>query len=581
MDRPSARADNASASRNAVGSLNNTSGHDANGSTSLGSDLPNTIGGYRVVRLLGEGGMGRVLEAEDAQLRRRIAVKVMRPELATNDQSRQRFLREARAVAALQHDHVVSIYQVGEEGGVPFLAMPLLVGESLQCRLAREGTLPSDEVARIGREAAEGLAAAHAAGLVHRDVKPGNLWLEAPTGRVKVLDFGLARAADGSADLTGGRVVGTPAYMSPEQIEGQPVDARSDLFSLGCVLYQAATGKKPFQGKSTLALLRAVAERQPPAPREVHPAVPEALSALILHLLAKRPEGRPPSARAVVEALTTGSPQPPSVPHAAPPRPSRTSGLVAAGAVLLLAVGGAAAWRWPWETEATHPSPGNASPVAAAPNATRITSFRVSLFTVSEKETLPAGVVSTAPVLPEEVPLTSLPFGARVQIEAKFSAPAYAYLIAFNADGGPPQLLWPVNAEKRSDKGVKPPQVDRLVYPGRRGPNGGPMLFRLDDEPRGGLQAVAVVASASELPAFEEWAKGRGPWPWQRQAGWKGAWVADREGVYPVLPGGGAVRGNEEVVEVPPLRELARALEAGGEVVEVLAIPVRPKENNP
>lgn len=168
-----------------------------------GEPLPEAVGGYRVIRLLGEGGMGRVLEAEDPRLGRRIAVKVMRPELARDEQARQRFLREARAAAALQHDNVVPIYQVGEDLGVPFLAMPLLAGESLEARLAREKVLPVPEVVRIGREAAEGLAAAHAAGLVHRDVKPANLWLEAlgepghvsagSAWRIKLLDFGLSK----------------------------------------------------------------------------------------------------------------------------------------------------------------------------------------------------------------------------------------------------------------------------------------------------------------------------------------------------------------------------------------------------
>jgi serine/threonine protein kinase len=283
----------------------------------LSDPLPEQIGGYRVVGLLGEGGMGRVLRAEDSRLHRHIAVKVMRPEMARDEQAHQRFLREAQAAAALQHDNVVPVYQVGEDNGLPFIAMPLLAGESLETRLQREGKLPVSEVLRIGRETAEGLAAAHGAGLVHRDIKPANLWLEAPSWRVKVLDFGLARAqTDISAMTRPGTVLGTPSYMSPEQVNGESVDARTDLFSLGCVLYRAATGKMPFEGLTLTAVLRAVAEHQPPAPHEVSQEVPQGLSDLIMRLLAKNPSARPSSAEAVASSLAQQSlaPSPATLP---------------------------------------------------------------------------------------------------------------------------------------------------------------------------------------------------------------------------------------------------------------------------
>jgi formylglycine-generating enzyme required for sulfatase activity/tRNA A-37 threonylcarbamoyl transferase component Bud32 len=262
------------------------------------------LGSYRVLKVLGAGGMGVVFQAEDATLKRKIALKAMLPSLAADESARQRFLREAQTAAAVEHDHIVPIYQVGEDRGVPFIAMPFLKGESLDKRLKREGTLPIAEVARIGREAARGLAAAHAQGLVHRDIKPANLWLEGETGRVKILDFGLAKAASGAVHLTqSGMILGTPAYMAPEQAGGQVPDPRSDLFSLGCVLYEMCTGQRPFQGPDLLAILAAQALRQPPAPREVRPEVPRALSELVLRLLAKKPVDRPPSAQAVIEAL--------------------------------------------------------------------------------------------------------------------------------------------------------------------------------------------------------------------------------------------------------------------------------------
>jgi serine/threonine protein kinase len=245
--------------------------------------------------------MGLVYRAYEEALGREVAVKVMRPELARRPDARQRFLREARAAAALLHDHVVPIYQVGEDAGVPFIAMPLLMGESLEKRLGRERVLPVGEVVRIGLEAAEGLAAAHEKGLVHRDVKPANLWLEAPSGRVKVLDFGLARAEEPAGGAAGGSpqepltqegaLLGTLGYMAPEQVYGGRAGRRSDLFSLGCVLYRMATGAQPFAGASRAAVLRATAEHHPPPARAANPEIPAWLSSLVERLLAKQPEG--------------------------------------------------------------------------------------------------------------------------------------------------------------------------------------------------------------------------------------------------------------------------------------------------
>ena len=274
------------------------------------------LGPYRVLDVLGAGGMGVVFRAEDAQLHREIALKTLRPELAVTPANLARFLREARATAALQHDHIVTIYHVGEERGVPFLAMPLLRGKTLEDRLAEEPKLTLAEILRIGREAAEGLAAAHGHGLVHRDIKPRNMWLEAPSGRVKLLDFGLVRAAIDEPGVTRtGMILGTPAYMSPEQAGGRTVDHRSDLFSLGCVLYRLATGRPPFVGSDPISTLVAVASAQPSPPCDVDPAVPRELSLLIMKLLEKNPDDRLPSARAVADNLTTIE-RTPSVPSA-------------------------------------------------------------------------------------------------------------------------------------------------------------------------------------------------------------------------------------------------------------------------
>jgi serine/threonine protein kinase len=262
------------------------------------------LGKYRVLKVLGSGGMGVVFLAEDVEHQRQVALKTMLPEAAANERSRKRFVREARATQAFEHEHIVTIYQVGEDRGAPFLAMQFLQGESLHERLGREGTLPIPEVLRIGREVAEGLAAAHARGLIHRDIKPANIWLEGQAGQVKILDFGLVRMAGDDQRLTQtGMIVGTPEYMAPEQARAETVDARCDLFSLGCVLYHLCTGRQPFQGHDTMSTLMALALENPMPVCLVNLEAPAGLSDLIEKLMAKKPEDRPAEARVVVEAI--------------------------------------------------------------------------------------------------------------------------------------------------------------------------------------------------------------------------------------------------------------------------------------
>jgi serine/threonine protein kinase len=289
-----------------------------------GPDELGRLGHYRILRVLGAGGMGIVFEAEDTHLQRRVALKAMRPAVVT-PANRERFLHEARTTAAIEHDHIVTIYQVGEDCGVPFLAMKLLQGQSLEDRLQAEGGwLPVAEVLRIGREVAEGLEAAHAKGLIHRDIKPANIYLEGERGRVKIVDFGLARAAQVDMNLTQeGLVMGTPAYMAPEQADDKPLDHRCDLFSLGCVLYRACTGQMPFKGKDSMAIMMALATKQPDPPRAIDPMVPAALSDLVMGLLAKEPDERPATARAVREAIERIESQLAAAP-AAEPQPETT-----------------------------------------------------------------------------------------------------------------------------------------------------------------------------------------------------------------------------------------------------------------
>jgi tRNA A-37 threonylcarbamoyl transferase component Bud32 len=273
-------------------------------SPAQGPDELGRLDGYRILRVLGEGGMGMVFDAEDIKLKRHVALKVMRPEIAAKAENRQRFLREAQAAATVEHDHIVPIFQVGEDNGVPFIAMPFLKGESLADRLRKDKRPPLREVLRAGREIALGLAAAHRAGLIHRDIKPANVWLEEGSDRVKILDFGLARISGTDSALTlEGAIIGTPAYMSPEQVGRREIDQRVDLFSLGCVLYEMTTGRRAFDGPDTMAILCSLAVETPPTPQSLDPQVPPALSALIMKLLEKDPADRPPAAQAVADEL--------------------------------------------------------------------------------------------------------------------------------------------------------------------------------------------------------------------------------------------------------------------------------------
>lgn len=352
------------------------------------------LGAYRITGVLGEGGMGFVFDAFDTHLHRRVALKVLKPELAANDSFRQRFLQEARAAAALPDEHIITIYQVGLENDVPFLAMKFLYGESLEQRLQRDGRLPYHEVLRIGREIALGLSAAHDRGLIHRDIKPANLWLETPpesgpsdntrlsceySYRLKLLDFGLARPIHDTRRLTAtGLIVGTPQYLAPEQARGQALDHRCDLFSLGIVLYRMVTGILPFDGADTLAQLTALATAEPQSIAELAPDVPAGLRDLIHQLLARDPAKRPPTARAVAEALralekwdtptvplSVGQAFPPDAPTHQAGKPDLRKGrrwLLAGGLLGLLLVGGLLLWRGrrPAEAEnaATMPSEG-------------------------------------------------------------------------------------------------------------------------------------------------------------------------------------------------------------------------------
>ena len=262
-----------------------------------------TLSHYEILEVLGQGGFGVVFKAFDEKLHRRVAIKVMSVRMAATSPPRKRFLREARSAAAIKHENIVQVYSV-EEQPLPFLVMECIDGETLGHRLDSSGPLEISEVLYLGRQIAAGLAAAHAMGLIHRDIKPGNILLEQGVEqKVKITDFGLARAADDASLTRSGIISGTPMYMAPEQAMGMTLDHRADLFSMGSVLYQMACGRPPFRAPSTIAVLRRVAEDTPRALNEIVPEIPDWLVVIINKLLAKNPEDRFHSAKEVADLL--------------------------------------------------------------------------------------------------------------------------------------------------------------------------------------------------------------------------------------------------------------------------------------
>jgi serine/threonine-protein kinase len=262
---------------------------------------------YTLEGEIGRGGMGVVYRARDEQLKRRVAIKVLPPELAFQQDIRERFKREAQTAGQLLHPHIVPIYSVGEAKGIVFFVMGYVDGESVAGRVKRKGPLPPEEARRIMKESADALSAAHAVSVVHRDIKPDNILLEGTRGRVMVTDFGIAKAlSQGSgATLTGaGVAIGTPAFMSPEQAAGEKeIDGRSDLYSLGIVTYQMLAGELPFNAPTVAGILMKQITEPAPDIRRARPDVPEDLALAVARCLEKDPENRWPTADALRRAL--------------------------------------------------------------------------------------------------------------------------------------------------------------------------------------------------------------------------------------------------------------------------------------
>jgi serine/threonine protein kinase len=296
--------------------------------------------------------MGVVLKGFDEKLQRVVAIKVLAPELAASGTARQRFTHEARAAAAVSHEHVVTIHAVEEAHRPPYLVMEFVDGDSLQEKLDEGGPPGLKEILRVGLQTAEGLAAAHRQGLVHRDIKPENILLENGVERVKLTDFGLARAVDDASLTHSGVIAGTPLYMSPEQAAGEPIDHRSDLFSLGSVLYTLCTGRPPFRADGTHAVLKRLIDDTPQSIQKVNQEIPGWLCDLIARLHAKNPADRFPSARDVADLLgqhlahlqqPNKVPMPEAIarpPSTAPTRKRHRAALVVTG-LALLSLGGA------------------------------------------------------------------------------------------------------------------------------------------------------------------------------------------------------------------------------------------------
>jgi tetratricopeptide (TPR) repeat protein/tRNA A-37 threonylcarbamoyl transferase component Bud32 len=278
------------------------------------------LGPYEILAPVGAGGMGEVYRAFDTRLHRTVAIKILPHDKLADADRKRRFLQEARAASALIHPNIVVLHDISSDRGIDFLVMEYVQGKTLKERI-KAGALPAADVVRYGTQIASALTAAHAAGIVHRDVKPANIMVT-PESQVKVLDFGLAKLSETLgigldndtrtiASVTEpGMVVGTVAYMSPEQTRGEPLDGQSDIFSLGCVLYEAATGRLPFQGPSTLAVMHEIATANPAAPTETNGDLPPEFDRVIERALAKDKQARYGSASEILEALKALEVQP-------------------------------------------------------------------------------------------------------------------------------------------------------------------------------------------------------------------------------------------------------------------------------
>ena len=385
------------------------------------ADLGLVLGGrYRLEQVLGHGGMATIFRATDGQLEREVAVKVLRPEYGRDAAFVERFRHEAKAAASLSHPNVVAVYDYGTDPAGPYIVMEQVAGGDLSVALGEHGALPPTAVARIGQQVADGLAAAHARGLVHRDIKPGNILLS-PDGRVQVADFGIAQAAAGSTVGTDGLAVGSVLYFSPEQARGEAASPPSDIYSLGLVLFELLAGQRPFSGDSPAALAVARLSGPPPSPMAVRPDTPPTLDAIVRWCLAIDPAVRPPAtelsaALARYIADPSGAAAFAAAPMAVTPDPSPSAaapmGVLAPPAASARPAGGGDAER------------GGSGPLAwmaAGLGLLVIAASAVLLFLLLNGIDVPAPPASPSPSLPEAMVRTPVLVG-RGEDEAQRAA---------------------------------------------------------------------------------------------------------------------------------------------------------------
>jgi hypothetical protein len=339
-----------------------------------------TVSHFRILEALGAGGMGAVYHAEDTRLGRPVALKFLLPHFGLDASAKERFIREARSAAALDHPNLCTVHEVGEgEDGRLFITMTLYRGETLKARLAREGSLSVNDALAIAKQIAEGLSCAHAAGIVHRDLKPGNVMV-LPDGTVKILDFGLAKARDQSFTSSNARL-GTAAYMAPEQMRGAAVDGRADLWALGVVLYEMLTGKKPFAGEHEVAVAHAILHDEPVLPSVLRADVPGAVEDLVLMLLSKDATKRPATAQELMAYLVDTEINSSSRRRGLWPRWFTRRRMASLGVIAIIGVVGALAWTLILRRQPARPVPpgimqftfsGNARTPALSPDGQRL-----------------------------------------------------------------------------------------------------------------------------------------------------------------------------------------------------------------
>lgn len=364
----------------------------ASSGSAAGQHSGQRLGKYRITGKLGRGGMGVVYAAEDTLLHRPVAIKVLSSEMAKDPRALERFLREARAVARLNHPHVVSIYEIDQKDGLWYLGMELVAAGSLQGVLKQRGAIDWRTATRYIADACRGLAAAHAAGLVHRDIKPANLMLTSE-GNVKLADFGLVKAGDETSGITAtGTVLGTPYFMSPEQWRAETLTDLSDVYSLGATYYTLLTGRPPYAGLEPMQVMYACCTQPPASPQTIRPDIPIEASAIVARAMSREPSDRFPSAQAMLlelEPLIAGTSDPTFALPATTLRPieeaagqpgarfSRRTWLVAGVGAAALAGGGLWAWTRPGTTLTGPPAAGSQStPIAVAQSGTGTTPRR-------------------------------------------------------------------------------------------------------------------------------------------------------------------------------------------------------------